>query len=62
MGKKFEAAEASASLRIYLRLLGYVRPYIGMFLLSILGFLIFASTQPMLAYILKYFEIGRAHV
>ncbi len=58
MGKKFEAAEASASLRIYLRLLGYVRPYIGMFLLSILGFLIFASTQPMLAYILKYFVDG----
>jgi subfamily B ATP-binding cassette protein MsbA len=39
-------------------LLGYVRPYIGLFLLSILGFLIFASTQPMLAYILKYFVDG----
>ncbi|MGV8843077.1 MAG: lipid A export permease/ATP-binding protein MsbA [Pseudomonas sp.] len=47
-----------SSLKIYLRLLGYVRPYIGFFLLSILGFLIFASTQPMLAYILKFFVDG----
>ncbi|MBK5006867.1 lipid A export permease/ATP-binding protein MsbA [Pseudomonas sp. S32] len=45
-------------MKIYLRLLGYVRPYIGVFLLSILGFLIFASTQPMLGYILKYFVDG----
>jgi subfamily B ATP-binding cassette protein MsbA len=47
-----------SSLKIYYRLLGYVRPYIGAFLLSILGFLIFASTQPMLAYILKFFVDG----
>ncbi len=45
-------------MKIYFRLLGYVRPYIGVFLLSILGFLIFASTQPMLGYILKYFVDG----
>ncbi len=45
-------------MKIYFRLLGYVRPYIGLFLLSILGFLIFASTQPMLGYILKYFVDG----
>lgn len=50
--------QASSTLTIYLRLLSYVRPYIGLFLLSILGFLIFASTQPMLAYILKYFVDG----
>ncbi|MBA1193523.1 lipid A export permease/ATP-binding protein MsbA [Pseudomonas entomophila] len=49
---------AQSTLTIYLRLLSYVRPYIGLFLLSILGFLIFASTQPMLAYILKYFVDG----
>lgn len=48
----------SSSLKIYLRLLGYVRPYLGMFLISILGFIIFASTQPMLAGILKYFVDG----
>ena len=51
-------AEQSSSLKIYFRILGYVKPYIGIFLLSILGFLIFASTQPMLGYILKYFVDG----
>jgi len=47
-----------SSLKIYFRLLGYVRPYIGLFILSIVGFLIFASTQPMLGYVLKYFVDG----
>ena len=51
-------AEQSSSLKIYFRLLGYVKPYIGMFALSIIGFVIFASTQPMLAGILKYFVDG----
>jgi len=50
-----------STLAIYFRLLAYVRPYIGLFLLSIAGFLIFASTQPMLAYILKYFVDGLAN-
>jgi subfamily B ATP-binding cassette protein MsbA len=50
--------QAPTTLAIYFRLLTYVRPYIGLFLLSIVGFLIFASTQPMLAYILKYFVDG----
>lgn len=52
---------APSTMAIYLRLLAYVRPYIGLFLLSIVGFLIFASTQPMLAYILKYFVDGLAN-
>ena len=47
-----------SSLKIYFRLLSYVRPYAGLFALCILGFLIFASTQPMLGYILKYFVDG----
>lgn len=47
-----------SSLRIYFRLLTYVRPYAGIFVLSIVGFVIFASTQPMLAGILKYFVDG----
>lgn len=47
-----------SSLGIYFRLLGYVRPYFGLFLISMVGFLIFASTQPMLGYILKYFVDG----
>ena len=49
---------AQSTLKIYLRLLTYVRPYAGMFALSIVGFLIFASAQPILAYILKYFVDG----
>lgn len=49
---------AQSTLKIYLRLLTYVRPYTGMFVLSIVGFLIFASAQPILAYILKYFVDG----
>ncbi|WP_277373676.1 lipid A export permease/ATP-binding protein MsbA [Pseudomonas sp. AA-38] len=47
-----------SSLKVYLRLLRYVVPYWGLFTVSILGFLIFASTQPMLGYILKYFVDG----
>ncbi|ARU90053.1 lipid A export permease/ATP-binding protein MsbA [Pseudomonas sp. M30-35] len=49
---------APTSLKIYFRLLSYVKPYIGYFSLSILGYVIFASTQPMLAGILKYFVDG----
>ena len=47
-----------SSLRVYLRLLRYVVPYWGMFAISLLGFLIFASTQPMLGYMLKFFVDG----
>lgn len=51
-------SSSPSSLKIYLRLLSYVRPYVGIFLLSIIGFVMFASTQPMLAGILKYFVDG----
>jgi ATP-binding cassette, subfamily B, bacterial MsbA len=47
-----------SSLKVYLRLLRFVFPYWGVFAVSLLGFLIFASTQPMLGYILKYFVDG----
>src|SRR5471030_2586279 len=50
--------EQSSSMKIYFRLLTYVMPYVGIFAISILGFVIFASTQPMLAGILKYFVDG----
>lgn len=46
------------SMKIYLRLLRYVVPYWGLFSISIIGFLIFASTQPLLGYMLKYFVDG----
>jgi subfamily B ATP-binding cassette protein MsbA len=47
-----------SSLKVYLRLLKYVVPYWALFATSIVGFLIFASTQPMLGYMLKYFVDG----
>lgn len=50
-----------SSLKVYLRLLRYVVPYWGLFAISIGGFLIFASTQPMMGYILKYFVDGLAN-
>lgn len=48
----------TSSLRIYLRLLGYLKPFIGHFLTSIAGYLIFSSSQPMLAGVLKFFVDG----
>ena len=47
-----------SSFKIYLRLLGYVRPFAKYFLTSILGYIAFSSSQPMLAGILKYFVDG----
>ena len=44
-----------SSLKIYLRLLKYVLPYWGAFAISIVGFVLFASSQPMLADMLKHF-------
>jgi len=47
-----------SSLKIYLRLLSYLRPMVGLFAISLLGFVVFASSQPMQAAILKYFVDG----
>lgn len=47
-----------SSIKIYLRLLTYVRPYLAPFAISLIGFGIFASSQPMLAGVLKYFVDG----
>jgi subfamily B ATP-binding cassette protein MsbA len=47
-----------SSLKVYMRLLRYVVPYSGAFAISLLGFLVFASTQPMLGYMLKFFVDG----
>jgi ATP-binding cassette, subfamily B, bacterial MsbA len=51
-------APTVSSLKIYLRLLGYVRPFIGFFAISLLGYVMFASAQPMLAGMMKYFVDG----
>jgi len=48
------SAQTSTSLKIYLRLLEYVIPYWKAFAISLLGFLIFASTQPALAALMEY--------
>jgi subfamily B ATP-binding cassette protein MsbA len=47
-----------SSLKIYLRLLSYLRPFIGLFAISLTGFVVFASAQPMQASVLKFFVDG----
>ena len=47
-----------SSLKIYLRLLSYLRPVVGLFVISLIGYVVFASSQPLLAAILKYFVDG----
>ncbi|WP_217476135.1 lipid A export permease/ATP-binding protein MsbA [Stutzerimonas stutzeri] len=47
-----------SSVTVYLRLLRYVIPYWGLFAISLVGFLLFAATQPMLGYMLKFFVDG----
>ena len=39
---------------IYKRLMGYVFPYWRIFLLSVIGFVIYAATQPMVAMIIQH--------
>lgn len=53
-----QPGRSASSLKIYLRLLSYLRPMIGLFALSLFGFVIFGSSQPLLAAILKYFVDG----
>ena len=43
---KFERTSQQSRLKVYLRLLAYVRPYSGAFVISVLGFLAFAATEP----------------
>ncbi|WP_322740939.1 lipid A export permease/ATP-binding protein MsbA [Endozoicomonas gorgoniicola] len=49
-----EPAKASG-LQIYLRLLSYVKPYTGFFVISLLGYALFALSQPAFARLLEYF-------
>ena len=51
-------SKPQSDLKVYLRLLKYVRPYWRLFAVSIVGFLMFSSAQPMMGYILKYFVDG----
>ena len=52
------AQPTDSSLKVYLRLLRYVLPYTGWFMVSLFGFLLFALAQPMLGYMLKFFVDG----
>ena len=45
----------ASSLKIYFRLLSYVKPYWGYFILSIVGLTVFALSQPLFAKLLDYF-------
>ena len=53
--------QSTSGVKIYFRLLAYIKPYIGMFIISVVGFLIFATASPMQAYIMKYFVDGLAN-
>ncbi len=48
-------------LKLYLRLMTYVRPYALLFVISVLGFLLFAATQPALAWLIKFMVDGLSH-
>ena len=61
MSKEQKEGASISGVQIYFRLLGYIKPYIGMFIISIVGFLIFATASPMQAYIMKYFVDGLAN-
>ncbi|MGO9514357.1 MAG: lipid A export permease/ATP-binding protein MsbA [Steroidobacteraceae bacterium] len=48
----------NTSWSIYRRLLSYARPYIGVFLIGVLGMMLFAATNAALAYLVKGFLNG----
>jgi ATP-binding cassette, subfamily B, bacterial MsbA len=50
--------KATDSWPIYRRLLRYAKPYLGVFLIGVLGMLLFSATQSALAYLVKRFFNG----
>ncbi|MGR8998588.1 MAG: lipid A export permease/ATP-binding protein MsbA [Gammaproteobacteria bacterium] len=46
--------KSTASLQIYKRLLTYLRPQRGLFAISVVGFLIYSTTQPLFAAMIKH--------
>jgi len=54
LNKQTKKKPSNTSIKIYLRLLEYVWPYWKPFSVSLLGFLIFALTQPALAALMEY--------
>ena len=51
---KKETKKPKASAQIYKRLLSYVRPHRGLFLVSIFGFLLYSGTQTLFAALIKH--------
>jgi len=52
------SVDGASSWSIYRRLLRYARPYVGVFLIGVLGMILFAATQAALAYLVKTFFKG----
>ncbi|MDP0589096.1 MAG: lipid A export permease/ATP-binding protein MsbA [Candidatus Endonucleobacter bathymodioli] len=50
-----QKTKKSNSLQVYITLLGYVKPYISLFALSLVGYILFALSQPAVAKLLEYF-------
>lgn len=46
------------SREVYFRLMSHIKPYLGMFLLSLSGFMLYAATQPMLGQLMELFIDG----
>ncbi|MGD8175916.1 lipid A export permease/ATP-binding protein MsbA [Marinimicrobium sp. ARAG 43.8] len=44
----------TASLKVYLRLLAYIKPYWALFALSVFGFVIYSASQPAMAQFMEY--------
>jgi len=53
-----EAPPRTSSLKVYFRLLRYLKPFLGLFASSLAGYIVYASAQPMQAWVLKYFVDG----
>lgn len=53
----------AASLKVYLRLLAYIKPYWVLFVLSVVGFVVYSASQPAMAqfmeYLLNFIEAGK---
>ena len=46
--------KSNASVQVYKRLLTYVKPHRGLFAISVVGFLIYSTTQPLFAAMIKH--------
>jgi len=52
------SSTGSSSWQIYKRLLAYARPYLGVYMIGVLGMVLFAATEGALAYLVQTFTRG----